>query len=129
MQKETEKQSLWQSIYESLYIIKVCLTSFWFWVPALVALFTIFELYLLTISPWLLIIIPAIIAGYSMMWEERRTRAQYGLKDIKLIRSSDPLGSGPRQVANDIDVERLVKEYTNLVDDSRKPKQKKNSQD
>lgn len=115
MEQDLEKQSLKDSIYELLYLSKVCLTSFWFWVPPLFALFVVLELYMICINPLLLIVGPAVIIVYALVWEDRRVRAQYGLKEVKLVKSSDMLFSAPRKVEQDVDVERLVKEYTDMV--------------
>ncbi len=109
------KQSLKDSIYELLYLSKVCLTSFWFWVPPLFALFVVLELYMICINPLLLIVGPAAIIVYALVWEDRRVRAQYGLKEIKIVKSGDMLFSAPRKVEQGVDVEKLVKEYTDMV--------------
>lgn len=105
-----------------LVLIKVCLTSIWFWLPPLMGLFVVFELYLMCINPLLLIIAPSIMIAYALIWEERRAKAQYGLKEFRVIKSSDPLFSTPREVAQDLNVEQAVKEYTDML----KHKPKKN---
>jgi len=112
----SQKQSLKESIYELLFLTKVCLTSVWFWVPPLFALFVIVELYMICINPLLLMIGPGILIVAALIWEDRRTRAQYGLKEVRLVKSSDMLFTEPRKVEQDIDVERLVKEYSNMID-------------
>ena len=99
-----------------MFLTKVCLTSVWFWVPPLFALFVIVELYMICINPLLLMIGPGILIVAALIWEDRRTRAQYGLKEVRLVKSSDMLFTEPRKVEQDIDVERLVKEYSNMID-------------
>lgn len=116
MEHGSQKQSLKESIYELLFLTKVCLTSVWFWVPPLFALFVIVELYMICINPLLLMIGPGILIVAALIWEDRRTRAQYGLKEVRLVKSSDMLFTEPRKVEQDIDVERLVKEYSNMID-------------
>lgn len=118
-----EKQSLKESIIEVLAIAKTCLTTFWFWVPSIFALYIYFQLYLMTINPLLLVIGPAIIIVYALIWEEKRLKAQYGIKDFKVLRSSDPLFAAPRKVTQDIEIEQLVEEYERLIEKpDKKPK-------
>jgi hypothetical protein len=110
-----EKQSFRESVYEMLFLIKVCLTCVWFWVPSLFALFVVFELYMIYINPLLLLVGPGIMIVCALIWEERRVKAQYGFTDVKVVKNSDPLFSGPRRIEKDVDVERLVKEYAELT--------------
>ena len=120
MESDEVKQSFRESIYEALVLIKVCLTSVWFWLPPLFGLFIVFELYLLCINPLLLLIAPSIMIAYGLVWEEKRTKAQYGLKELKVLKSSDPFFSTPRTVAVDLDVDKAVEEYTRLLKKSPK---------
>jgi hypothetical protein len=115
LESDEERQSLRESIYEMLILVKVCLTSVWFWLPPLFGLFIIFELYLLCINPLLLLIAPSIMIVYGLAWEEKRTKAQYGLKELKVLKSSDPFFTVPRTVAVSLDVEKAVDEYTGLL--------------
>ena len=120
MESDEEKQSFRESIYEMLILVKVCLTSVWFWLPPLFGLFIVFELYLLCINPLLLLIAPSVMIAYGLIWEDKRMKAQYGLKELKVLKSSDPLFSTPRTVAVDLDVEKTVEEYTHLLKKSPK---------
>lgn len=115
-----EKQSFKDSFLEILAIIKVCLTSFWFYVPALFAIYMYVQLYMIVINPLLLLVGPTIIIVYALLWEEKRLKAQYGLKDVKILRSSDPLFSSPRQQTARAEVEELVEEYKKML--KKKPK-------
>lgn len=116
-----EKKSLKESIKEIFYIVKVCLSSFWFWLPALFAIFLYVELYLLFINPLLFLIGPVVLIIYALVWEEKRLKAQYGLKEVKVVKSSDPLFSLPRkQKVSEVD--KLVEEYASLI---KKKKRKK----
>lgn len=116
MQHGGTKQSLKESVYELLFLTKVCLTSFWFWVPPLFAVFVVIELYMICINPLLLLIGPGILIAVALVWEDKRTRAQYGLNEVKLVKSSDMLFTEPRKVEQGVDVEKLVKEYTQMLD-------------
>jgi len=110
-----EKQSFRDSLLEALAIAKVCLTSFWFYVPALFAIYMYLQLYMIVINPLLLIVGPTIMIVYALLWEEKRIKAQYGLKDAKVIRSSDPLFSSPRQQTSKAEVEELLEEYKKML--------------
>jgi hypothetical protein len=120
-QEEPEKESFKDSLLEIFYIVKACLSSFWFWVPPLFAVYMFLELYLLCVSPLLVLIGPIITIVYVLFWEEKRVKAQYGIKDVKVLSSSDPLFSGPRKAAS-VEVEELVEEYEKLIKRPKKPK-------
>jgi len=113
-EEQEEKQSFKESLKEILVVIKVCLTSFWFWLPPLFAIFLFIEIYLLLMNPLLFIIGPTIIVIYALMWEEKRLKAQYGLKEVKVIRASAPLFAMPRKEKVS-DVNKLVEEYKKML--------------
>ena len=75
-EEQKEKQSFKESLKEILVVIKVCLTSFWFWLPPLFAIFLFIEIYFLFVNPLLFIIGPTIIVIYALMWEEKRLKAK-----------------------------------------------------
>lgn len=83
---------------------------------------------MMTIHPLLLVIGPAITIAYALIWEEKRVKAQYGLKDVKVLKSSDPMFSTPRKVPNPVEVEKLVEEYKKLLK-SRAKRKKKEEED
>lgn len=113
-QEGRERQSFKESLLEILYIVKACLGSFWFWLPPLFAVYLYLELYLLFVSPLLALIGPIITIVYALFWEEKRVKAQYGIKDVKVLSSSDPLFSQPRRTTS-VEVEKLVEEYEKLI--------------
>lgn len=113
-EENEEKQSLKESTREILVIIKVCLTSFWFWLPTLFAIFLYVELYLLFVNPLLFLIGPIAIIIYALIWEEKRLKAQYDLKEVKIVRSSDPLFTPPRRQKVP-EVDQLLEEYKKLI--------------
>jgi hypothetical protein len=113
--KEREKQSFKESLLEIFYILKACVSSFWFWLPALFAVYLYLELYLLCVSPLLVLIGPVITIVYVLIWEEKRVKAQYGINDVKVLSSLDPLFSKPRR-ATSVEVEKLVDEYKKLIE-------------
>lgn len=118
--EEPEKQSLKETFLEVYYIVKGCLTCFWFWVPTLFATYIYLQLYMMCINPLLLLVGPIIITIYAMFWEEKRVKAQYGINDVKVLNSSDPLFSMPRNAPSRREVEELVEEYKKLI--KRRPK-------
>ncbi|MGQ9566396.1 MAG: hypothetical protein ACUVT5_07675 [Candidatus Bathyarchaeales archaeon] len=68
-------------IKEAFWITKVCFTSFWFWLPVLFATYIIFQMYLaVAVHPVTLLILPAALIIYMIIWEDKRIAAQYGLK-------------------------------------------------
>jgi hypothetical protein len=122
--EEPEKQSLKEILREVHYIVKGCITCFWFWVPTLFAIYMYLQLYMMCISPLLLLVGPIIITTYAIFWEEKRAKAEYGINDIKVLYSSDPLFSTPRNAPSRREVEELVEEYKKLI---RRPSKKSDS--
>ena len=121
--EERERQSFKESLLEIFYIAKACLSSFWFWLPPLFVVYMYLELYLLFFSPLLVLIGPIITIVYVLFWEEKRAKAQYGIKDVKVLSSSDPLFSEPRKATSNVEVEKLVEEYEKLIEKrANKPK-------
>lgn len=97
---------------EILVVTAACLTSFWFWLPALFAAYMYFQLWIIFfVHPLTILIVPVVLAIFSMVFEEERTRAQYGLDEIRLLRSSDPLGVSPTWKKVRWDVEKAIREY------------------
>lgn len=101
-----------ESLFEILLITKVCLTDFWFWLPPLFAAYMYFQLWIVFfVHPLTILIVPVVLAIFAMVFEEHRTKAQYGLDKIKLLRASDPLGESPTWKDVRWDVEKVIREY------------------
>jgi hypothetical protein len=111
----TKKQSLKDSLLDALAIIKAALTTFWFWVPTLFAVFLYVELYLLIVNPFLFLVGPVTIILYALYWEEKRVKAQYGATDFKVMHSSNPLFATPRKISTQEEIDELVEEYQKLL--------------
>jgi len=109
-------QSLKESVLEVLAIAKATLTCFWFWVPILFALYIYLQLYLMCVNPLLLFVGPSIIVAYALLWEEKRVKARYGIKDLRILRTSDPMFSGPSRILDRDKIESLVEEYRKLLE-------------
>ena len=113
----TEKQTLKESLLETLLITKACLTSFWFWLPALFAGYMFLQLWMMFyIHPFTLAVLPIALTIYLAIEEDRRTRAQYGLDSVRQVSASDPLGARPRDLGGfRWNVEKTVGEYKQLL--------------
>jgi len=86
------------------------------------------QLYAMTINPLLLVVVPIIIIAYALLWEEKRLKAQYGLKKVKVVKSLDPLFSLPRKEKVS-EVEKLVEEYKRMLKGKKKKKSVKEKED
>lgn len=105
------------SILESLSIIKACLTTFWFWVPVLLAGYMWVQVGIMFyVHPLAVAIVPSILVVYALIFEDRRTRAQYGLDS----KQSEDSG---KKLLSEVDIKKLVSEYNVIL------KNKKKSQD
>jgi len=102
-----------ESIKETLHIIKVCFTTIWFWIPALLALYMILQLWIMFfIHPLALLIVPTILIIYLIIQEDKRLKAMYGLETAKKKKASDPMFSGPTEISGyQWDVEKAVENY------------------
>lgn len=117
---EKEKTSVKEEIYEILYFVKTCLTSFWFWLPVLFAIFMYSQLLIfLFIHPLLLLVAPAIISIYALL-EKKRLRAQYEMGESKILSASDPLGTRPHAPTSRNDIEKMIEEYTHFLKEKKK---------
>jgi hypothetical protein len=76
--------------------------------------FIYIELYLLFVNPLLFLVGPIIVVIYALLWEEKRLKAQYGLKEVRVFKSSDPLFSLPRKEKVS-EVDQLVEEYKKMI--------------
>lgn len=119
-------QGLREDFVEILLITKVCLTSFWFWLPAVFAAYMYFQLWMMFIvHPLTILIVPFVLAIFAMVFEEERAKAQYGLDKIKLLKASDPLGANPTWKEVRLDVEKAIRDFQESV---RKTEEKKTRQ-
>jgi len=117
-----ENQSLKDSILEMWAIAKACLTSFWFWVPTFFAIYFYAQLFLMIINPVLLIVGPAILIIFGLWWEDKRAKAKYGIKDVRVLYASNPLFTPPQKARTKDEIDKLVEEYHNILKKKRKGK-------
>ena len=80
--KECEK-----SILEILYLIKMCITNFWFWVPILFYGYIFLQLWMLFyVNPLTILAMPIVILIYGYLSTKR------SLKHNKMKKESSRLG-------------------------------------
>ena len=106
-------RSLKETIIELSTVAKACLTTFWFWVPPIFAVYMWLQLWLMFfVHPLTLIIVPGILLVYSLVNEDKRVKAMYGLQSVKKKNGLDPLGAPPREIAGfKWDVEKALENY------------------
>jgi hypothetical protein len=122
-------RNLEETIWELAVLAKACLTTFWFWVPPLFAIYMYLQLWMMFfVHPLTLAILPTILFVYAIIEENKRTRAMYGLDIVKKKTATDPLGSIPREVKGfRWDVEKALESYEKtLKDEAAKKKERKN---
>jgi len=106
---------------EIMLVIKVCLTTIWFWVPVLFASYFYLQLWMIFfIHPLTILIGPAALSIISLIYEEKRIRIQYGLEEIKILSASDPIGASPRWKRIRWDIEKAVMEYKKALKKKKK---------
>jgi len=105
-----------ESLLEIFWIVKTCLTTFWFWLPILIGLYVIVEVYMFVlINPLSILVLPAIISVYAVLIEDKRAKARYpeiGGKPRNAIR---PPGIGSEFSSNWNATER-VEEYLRVLE-------------
>jgi hypothetical protein len=73
------------------------------------------------IHPLTVFILPAILSVYSIILEEKRFKAKYGLAPDKRISASHPLGSGPERLEGfRWDIDKALGEYEESVKEKAK---------
>ncbi len=124
-------RNLKDSIKDAAGIIKICLTTFWFWVPVLFALYMILQLWIMFfIHPLALLIVPTILVIYLIIQEDKRFKAMYGLDKTKKKSSSDPLFTTPREYYGyQWDLEKALENYEKTLKETRKQESERKSED
>ena len=119
-------QDFKESFLEVLLITEVCLTSFYFWLPVLLWAYLFFQLWMMfAIHPLTILILPAILAIYTIILEEKRFKAQHKLANTKCIMALHPIGAHPEPPSFKWDVEATLKEYVKLLKKNKKSKDKR----
>lgn len=108
------------SIVEMTFIVKACLTTFWFWIPVLFAAYMWVQLWIMFfIHPLALAIVPSILIAYALIQEDRRFKAQYGLGGKQSIDTG-------KKLLSEVDMRRLVSEYNAMLRNDKKSQDNKN---
>jgi len=122
-------RELMEFLFEVLVITKVCLTTFWFWLPALFAAYMYFQFWMIFfVHPLTVLIVPVVFGIFAMIFEQERVKAQYGLDKVRLLRASDSLGANPTWEKVRWDVEKAIREYRGSVEKSEEKKKEENDQ-
>jgi hypothetical protein len=111
-----------ETIIELAVLAKMCLTTFWFWVPPLFAAYMYLQLWMIFfIHPLTLVILPAVLLIYSFVQENKRARAMYGLNIVKRKAAMDPLGDTPHEFGGfRWEVEKALDNYEKTLQDKAK---------
>jgi len=105
-----QKQTFKQSAVEILLLIRTCLTSFWFWLPVLFAIFIYLQLFMFFyVHPLVIFIVPAILSLYAIRQDKKRLEARYDLK--KNSARSDHLDTVPYSISLEQDIQKRVEGY------------------
>ena len=77
-------QVIKDDVVETVLIVKICFTSFWFWLPVLYGAYITLQIWLMfAIHPLTIMIVPAAVAVYAAIEKEKRLKSQYGIEDKK----------------------------------------------
>lgn len=103
--------SLKDEIWETLMIIKICLTTFWFWLPVLYMAYIFVQLWMIFfVHPLTIVILPIVLSIHLVRRVEKRLRLQYGINNVRYVRASRPLGEPPKKEPSKWKVEGLLEE-------------------
>ncbi len=114
-------QSFKESFSEILVIVKVCLTSFWFWLPVLHCIYFFLQIWLIFyVHPLTILLLPLILSIYLILQREKRAKAFYDLHEAKYLSASRTIGAGPETKTFKWQVAESVKEYAKLLKEETK---------
>ena len=104
---------------EILLIVKLCLTSFWFWLPVLYGGYLVLQIWLLVaVHPLTILIVPAILSAFLIVTREKRMKIQYGTGDEKPKRPLDPYSLTTTEKGSfSWDIQKALEEYEKMTKD------------
>ncbi len=71
-----------EELLEIIYLVKICLTSIWFWIPVLFAAYLFIQFWLIFyVSPFAILVVPTILSIILVYKREKRLRMLYGIKE------------------------------------------------
>jgi len=112
-------QMIKDDVYETYVVVKVCLTSFWFWLPVLFGGYMVLQIWLLVaVHPLTIVILPGIIAAYLIVTREKRMKTQYGINDGNSKGALHPYSlTTTEKPSFSWDVEKALEEYEKMAKD------------
>lgn len=118
-----------EDILETLLLIKICLTSFWFWLPIFYACYLFFQYWMLVnIHPLTIFILPAALIIYLLTQEDKRIKATYGIVEERPRRFFPLTLSGEEKPKGlEWDLAKTLGEYEEMM--NKLSKEKENSTD
>jgi hypothetical protein len=110
------------SFTETVLIAKTVLSTIWFWVPVVYALFFLAQLWLMFfVHPLTAFVAPSILGFYAVYLEGRRAASRYSLKKTMFLSAAHTFGSGPEPIdRQEWEVEQTVEEYADLLKKGKK---------
>jgi hypothetical protein len=111
-----------EDIIETVSLVKMCLTSFWFWLPVLYASYLFIQIWaMMAIHPLTILVGPAIIALYAISQEERGMKARYNIKEEEPKGVLRPFSLMPEKGEGfRWDVEKSLEEYRKMMEEDEK---------
>jgi hypothetical protein len=109
--------SIADSFTEIVSIAKTVLSTVWFWVPIVYALYFIVQLWLIFyVHPLTAFAAATLIGVYAIQLEGKRAMARYSLKKTMFLSATHPFSEGPKPVdEQETELERMVEEYEILL--------------
>jgi hypothetical protein len=115
-----------ESISELLWLVKTSLSTFWFWLPILIALCGAVEMWMFVfIHPMTIFILPAIVAAYALFIEDRRIKGRYRAFGAKHGGEPFPIGATLEFTPN-WDAKQRVDEYLRVLEDEKQSENSRN---
>jgi len=90
-----------ESISDILWVVKVCLTTFWFWLPVLLYSSIFLQMWLLFyVNPLTLLIPPATLYIIAVLLEKKRLKTERAILKTKPLRLTHQLFAEPEPIYN-----------------------------
>lgn len=119
-------QQMKEDILETFLLIKICLTSFWFWLPILYACYLFFQYWIMIhIHPLTIFILPAVLIIYLLTQEDKRIKTTYGIVEEKPRRFFPLWFREEKPKGFKWDLTKTISEYEKIINNL----QKKNNTD
>lgn len=111
------------SVVEILWIIKTSLTTFWFWLPVLYAVYFYIQLWMIFfVHPLTILVLPALLGVYMVLEEKRREEAKYQLSSSKSLKQTGTVERVPQIRFSKYDFEKNLERYRKFFQRDEEPK-------